>query len=170
MMLHTSVVRSAPLLHSRGAMACSARLGSPCCSVLDELKYQLSNSDEESRPARDLIENPIAFAYLIVLFALAAGLAYLALEDRRIAARQAQSLSEQMDAAEMLRAQGLDTEAMVLERDAKAQRKAAKPAPEKPKGLANTDPYGDDDEGNRFQRRQGRAARSNRRKGSRKKR
>ena len=165
--------------------------GSPRCGFVDELKYQLSNADEESRPARDLVENPAAFAcalvaalnllsaalplriqrpcarspaaavlmphvgsldrYLIVLFLLASGLAYLASEDRRIAARQEQSLRELEDAASMLREQGLSTEAAVLDKEIKTQRKP--PEPPKPKGLAS-DPF-DDDDGNRFQRRQG---------------
>ncbi len=137
-----------------------ARAGHISCSVLDDLKYQLSNADEESRPARDLIENPIAFAYLLVLLALAGGLAYLALEDRRIAARQAQSLREMEDAAAMLREQGLTREAAVLDRDLRAQR--APPPKEKPKGLA-ADPFADD-EGNRFQRRTQRRKRKGKRK------
>ena len=139
---------AAPLLTPQHASV--ARAGPLSCSILDDLKYQLSNADEESRPARDLIENPIAFAYLLVLLALAGGLAYLALEDRRIAERQAQSLREMEDAAAMLRDQGLTREAAVLDRDLRAQR--APPPKEKPKGLA-ADPYGADDDVNRFQRR-----------------
>ena len=159
------------LLHPHAAKPLLARLchGSPSprcstvrCSILDELKYQLSNADEESRPARDLVENPIAFAYLIVLFALAAGLAYLALEDRRIAARQEQSLREMEEAASMLREQGRAKEAAILDQDLRAQRAPPKPDPSKPKGLA-ADPYGPAD-GNRFQRRNARDERRKKRK------
>ena len=136
---------------------------SPRCDVLDDLKYQLSNSDEGTRPARDLVENPVAAAYLFVLALFGGGLAYLLYLDTQAASKREAAFREQQEAAEMLRAQGLEQEAAVLDRDLKQQKKANKPAKEKPKGLA-ADPYGDADQGNRFERRQGRAAKRAKRK------
>jgi len=125
--------------------------------ILEELKYQLSNSDEEIRPASDLVETPIALAYLVILALLAAGLASLAYSDTQAKARREAALREQEEAAEMLRARGLTAEAKVLERDLKKESTLAKP--KKPKeNVRNTDPYGDTVEGNRFVRRQGRSA------------
>ena len=144
----------------RFATTTAARLRSaPRLGLFDDLKYQLSNADEGSRPARDLVENPIALAYLLVLAAMAGGLAWLALQDSRNAARREASLLEMQDAAEMLREQGKLEEAAELERDLGLQRQPKEPTKPKPRGLA-ADPYGmDEDGGNRFERRQGRAAR-----------
>jgi hypothetical protein len=147
------VVGAQPLLRF---VLTAPRCKPPRADILDELKYQLSNSDEGTRPTSDLVENPVAAAYLAVLVLFGAGLAYLLWSDTQATARKEAAFREQMAAAEMLRAQGLDEEAAVLDRDLKKQRKPNKPAAEKPKGLA-ADPYGDDS-GNRFERRQGRAA------------
>ena len=139
--------------------AARLRSATPRLDLVDELRYQLSNADEGTRPARDLVENPIAFAYLLVLAAMAGGLAWLALQDSRNAARREASLLEMQDAADMLREQGRLQEAAVLEQDLTKQRQPKEPKPEpKPRGIA-ADPYSLDEDGNRFQRRQGRAAR-----------
>ena len=130
---------------------------SPRMDMLEELKYQLSNSDEGTRPARDLVENPIAAAYLVVLALLGAGLAFLIYSDSKSGARRSMALSEQADAAEMLRQQGLEEQAAVLESDLVKQQEVDAPMPSKPRGLA-ADPYGDMESGNRFERRQGRNA------------
>lgn len=148
----------APLLPMRAAV--SRHAVAPRMDILDELKYQLSNSDEGTRPARDLIENPVAAAYLLVLALFGAGLGYLIYSDTQAKARREAAYREQEAAAEMLRAQGLEAEAAVLDRDLKKQVKAdSKPKgePSKPKGLA-ADPYDMMDSGNRFERRQSRTA------------
>lgn len=164
-LLHRADAR--PLLSSTAAAARGAsRYGvAPRMDILDELKYQLSNSDEGTRPARDLVENPVAAAYLVVLAIFGAGLAFLVYSDTQTKARREAALREQEQAASMLRAQGLEDEAAALERDLKREKKAAaaKPKPAEPKGLA-ADPFADD-EGNRFERRQGRAAQRKKKKG-----
>ena len=38
------------------------RHSAPRADLLEDIKYGLSNADEGSRPARDLIENPVAAA------------------------------------------------------------------------------------------------------------
>lgn len=139
------------------------RAAAPRLDILDDLKYQLSNADEGSRPARDLVENPVAFAYLGVLALFGAGLAYLAYQDTQINAKRQAAFMEQKQAAEMLRAQGLDEEAAVLDRDLKKERKTAKPKAEAPKGYAGSS-FAEDDPGNRFERRQGSTARKKRQK------
>lgn len=58
-----------------------ARLGAPRADLLDDLKYQLSNSDDGSRPARDLVENPVAAAYLVVLLLFAGGALHYVFAD-----------------------------------------------------------------------------------------
>ena len=155
----------------RLAAPCALRAAAPRLDILDDLKYQLSNADEGTRPARDLVENPAATAYLFVLALLGGGLAYLLWSDTQVAARRDAALKEQLAAAEMLRAQGLEDEAEELVKDLKkerrAERKKKEPAPDKPKGLA-ADPYGVGDTGNRFERRQGRAAKREKRKKRRK--
>ena len=139
-----------------------ARTPTPRADLLEDIKYGLSNSDAESRPARDLIENPVAFAYLLVLAAFGAGLAYLLYSDTQAKGRREAALREQRAAAQMLREQGLEQEAAVLDRDLKVERRRearAEAKKDEPKGLA-ADPYaGFGDEGNRFERRQGREAR-----------
>lgn len=148
---------AAPLLGvSRQPLArsCAAR-----CDILDELKYQLSNSDEETRPARDLVENPVALAYLIVLVGLAGGLAYLLYMDKQAGARREAAYREQREAAEMLRLQGLEDAALELDRDLK-QLKKAKKAESKPKPMGLQADIIDDASGNRFVRRQVRTMRS----------
>ena len=131
------------------------RARTPRCDVLEDLKYQLSNADEGSRPARDLVENPIASAYLVVLAILGGGLAYLLYLDTQTKAKREAAYQEQRQAAEMLRAQGLEVEAAELDRDLKRIEKASKAAkdPPKPRGL-QADPYDDSSGGNRFLRRQ----------------
>ena len=154
---HRNLMRllsTAPRLHF--AATPLARTCTPRCDVLDDLKYQLSNADPESRPARDLVENPVAAAYLVVLAIFGGGLAYLLYLDTQAKAKRESALREQEMAIAMMREQGNEEAAAVLAKDLKRERKPPKPA-EKPKGLA-ADPYGD--EGNRFERRQGREAKS----------
>ena len=133
--------------------------------ILDELKYQLSNSDEGSRPARDLVENPVAAAYLVVLALFGGGLAYLLWLDTQASAKREAALREQEAAIAMMREQGFEEEAAVLAKDLKAERK---PKPKPPPGMGPMDKirqmqggsqFAEDDPGNRFERRQGREAR-----------
>ena len=151
--MHLTVGR--PVLLRAAAPAVRAQ----CCrmDVLDDLKYQLSNADPESRPARDLVENPVAAAYLVVLAILGGGLAYLLYLDTQATAKREAALKEQMEAAEMLRAQGLVKEASVLDSDLKRESKPPKPAPQ---GMQpqQGNVFAEDLGGNRFERRQGRAA------------
>lgn len=134
--------------------------------ILDELKYQLSNADEGSATTRDLVENPVAVAYLAVLLLFGGGLAYLAYQDTQIEKRKAAALKEQMAAAEMLRAQGLEREAAILDKDLKQEKRkpkvesANKPLDILKNGFQQPQNYvPEEEEGNRFERRQGRAAR-----------
>lgn len=147
------LVPTAPALYRSSAALARAR--SARCDVLDDLKYQLSNADEGTRPARDLVENPVAAAYLLVLAVLGGGLAYLLYLDTQATAKREAAYLEQRQAADMLREQGLEAEAAELDRDLKRLEKASKEAnnPPKPKGL-QADPYDEDAAGNRFGRRQ----------------
>lgn len=138
--------------------------------VAGELRYQLSNADPESRPARDLIESGPATAYLVVLALFAAGLAWLALADSRAKAKREEGMAEIEAAAERMRADGYAEEAAVLDSELKDMRR--KPKPKKEEGAAWGDPRlrvlgsafqpkvgdaaagFDDDEGSRFERRQ----------------
>ena len=151
------------------ARACS-RTSTVRADLIEDIKYGLSNADEESRPARDLVESPVALAYLVVLAALAGGLAWLALQDQRNARKREASFLEQERAAAMLRSQGLDSEAAALEKDlVVARAPPPKQAEPKPRGLGASDPY-DTDGGNRYERRQGRAAKREKREKAKKRR
>lgn len=101
-------------------------------------------------------------ADLAVLLVFAGGLAFLALQDSKKEARREASLREMMDAAEMLRAQGLEDEAAALDSEVAAQRKPKKPKAPKKRSMAG-DPF-DDAENNRFARRQGRTAKRKRKR------
>jgi len=176
------LVSPGPLLRFAATQP-ALRTAAPRLDVLDDLKYQLSNADPESRPARDLVENPVAAAYLVVLAIFGGGLAYLLYLDTQANAKREAALKEQREAAEMLRAQGLDDAAFALERDLKKERKEArakKAAAEKPMGMGMGMPgmgmggggnaFAEDlDTGNRFERRQGPTARKKRKKGSKRK-
>ena len=59
-----------------------------------------------SSGARDLIENPVAAAYLVVLALFGAGLAYLLYVDTQAKAKKEAAFQEQREAAMMLREQG----------------------------------------------------------------
>ena len=102
---------------------------------------------------------------MVVLALIAGGLGYLAYQDTQAAARREASLREMEAAAAEFRAQGLTQEAAAMEEDLKSQRKAKKEEKKPARGLADFDM---DEQGNRFARRQGRAAK--RAKKSRKKR
>ena len=103
-----------PLIPSQGPSR--LRSGVPRANVVDDLKYQLGNADEGTRPASDLVDQPAALAYLFVLLFMASGLAYLANQDRKIAARREESLRELEEQAAVLREQGLEEQAAVLVR------------------------------------------------------
>jgi hypothetical protein len=142
------------LHHVSPLLAC--RHAAPRADVMEDLKYQLSNADEGSRPASDLIQNPIAGAYLVVLAMFAGALGYLAFQDSRAAARREASLREMEAAAAEFRAQGMLDEAAAMEEDLVKQRKPKKADAKQPaRGLGDFDL---DEQGNRFARRQGRAA------------
>ena len=123
----------------------------------------------------DLIENPVAAAYLFVLALFGGGLAYLLWLDTQATARREAALKEQLEAADMLRAQGLVEEAAAVEKDLKKERKP--PAPKESKGMGlpgmgmpgmgmqpQGDSFAEDNPGNRFERRQLRAAKKRRKK------
>ena len=162
-------MRILPLPSLRAAAPIALRAATPRADILEDLKYQLSNADEGTRPARDVVENPVAFAYIIVLALLGGGLAYLLFLDTQASARNKAALEEQERAVAMMREQGLEAEAAVLEKDLKKERRAAKPKPEQPKGLA-ADPEGMSPDANRFERRQGRAAKKAKKSKSKKRR
>jgi hypothetical protein len=167
------ILANKPLLQASTA---ATRSCAPRCDILEDLRYQLSNADEGSRPARDLVENPIAAAYLLVLAAFGAGLAYLLYLDTQTAAKREAALREQEEAAAMLRAQGLDTQAAALERDLMVERKPQKSDVEDndidirpsfmkvPIGGQRVPDGFQQKETNRYERRQGRAAKKAKRK------
>ena len=134
----------------------------------DDLNKRINYIDYLQQ-ARDVVENPVAFAYIIVLALLGGGLAYLLFLDTQASARNKAALEEQERAVAMMREQGLEAEAAVLEKDLKKERRAAKPKPEQPKGLA-ADPEGMSPDANRFERRQGRAAKKAKKSKSKKRR
>lgn len=164
-------MRLLPSVPLRSAALPALRFATPRADILEELKYQVSNADPDSRPARDLVENPVAFAYLGVLALFGAGLAWLLYQDTLIAQKKEAALKEQEAAAEMLRAQGLMNEARALEGDLSAER-APPPAASGQGGVgeffttaaqkAGIPGYAsapiEDNPGNRFERRQGKAA------------
>lgn len=159
------VLATAPLLR-HAAVSTVARTSVVTADVLDDLKYQLSNADPDSRPARDLVENPVAAAYLLVLALFGGGLAYLLYLDTQANARREAALREQEDVIAQFRAQGLEEEAAVMEKDLKRERKSNAPAKEKPKGL-QAPIFAEDEGGNRFMKRQapkGKEARKERKK------
>jgi hypothetical protein len=159
------MLSTAPLLR-HAAMSTVSRTSTLTADVLDDLKYQLSNADPESRPARDLVENPVASAYLLVLALFGGGLAYLLYLDTQANARREAALREQEEVIAQFRAQGLEKEAAVMEKDLKRERKPKTPPKEEAKGLQGPI-FAEDDGGNRFMKRQapkGKEARKERKK------
>ena len=146
------VLQTAPLLRHAATNAVS-RTSIVTADLVDDLKYQLSNADPDSRLARDLFENPVAAAYLVVLALFGGGLAYLLYLDSQAKAKREAALREQEMVIAQFREQGLEEEAKVMEKDLRRERKANMPAPEKPKGL-QAPVFAEDEGGNRFLRRQ----------------
>lgn len=153
-----------PLLRNRQHSA-SARLARPQASLLSGTGVPslilAVNDGESTRPARDLIENPAALAYLVVLTILVGFLAFLAISDQQAKQRareRAQRMEEDMQSVmattQSLREQGKLEEASVLEGELRNMRRetkdfvareAAKDAPQPPKDLRSS--------GNRYGRR-----------------
>ena len=159
------VPSTAPLLRATSPF----RACNPRADVLDDLKYQLSNADPATRPARDLVENPVATAYLFVLALFGGGLAYLLYLDTQAKARREAALLEQEEAIRMMREQGYEEEAAILQKDLKQERKAPNKKADQPKGL-KAPIFAEDDAGNRFERRQGREAKKQRKEKKKKRR
>ena len=120
-----------PLLRNR-QHSVSARLAQPQASLLP-LQLLAVNDGESTRPARDLIENPAATAYLVVLAVLVGFLSFLAISDRQAKQRakeRAQRMEEDMQAVmattQSLREQGKVEEANVLEGELKSMRRETK--------------------------------------------
>ena len=91
------------------------------------------NDGESTRPARDLIENPAALAYLVVLTILVGFLAFLAISDQQAKQRareRAQRMEEDMQSVmattQSLREQGKLEEASVLEGELRNMRRETK--------------------------------------------
>ena len=153
-----------PLLRNR-QHAVSARLAQPEASLLSGTGVPslilAVNDGESTRPARDLIENPAALAYLVVLTILVGFLAFIAISDQQAKQRareRAQRMEEDMQAVmattQSLREQGKLEEANVLEGELRNMRRetkdfvareAARDAPQPPKDLRSS--------GNRYGRR-----------------
>jgi len=120
-----------PLLRSR-QHSVSARLALPQAPLLP-LQLLVVNDGESTRPARDLIENPAAAAYLVVLAVLVGFLSFLAISDRQAKQRakeRAQRMEEDMQSVisttQSLREQGKLQEAQVLEGELKNMRRETK--------------------------------------------
>ena len=120
-----------PLLRNR-QHSVSARLAQPQPSLLP-LQLLAVNDGESTRPARDLIENPAATAYLVVLAVLVGFLSFLAISDRQAKQRakeRAQRMEEDMQSVmattQSLREQGKLEEAQVLEGELKSMRRETK--------------------------------------------
>ncbi len=134
--------------------------------VLENIKFQFSNSDPGTRPTSDLIESLPATAYLIVLAIFGGGLAWLALADARSASARKESMDFVEQEAARMRAEGLDREASILESDIINESTTEAAAPKGLFGGRVADPDSlDAEEGNRFQRRQGRLANQRKKKG-----
>ena len=127
-----------PLLRNR-QHSVSARLAQPQASLLPLSGTGMTslilavNDGESTRPARDLIENPAAAAYLVVLAVLVGFLSFLAISDRQAKQRakeRAQRMEEDMQAVmattQSLREQGKVEEANVLEGELKSMRRETK--------------------------------------------
>ena len=136
-----------------------------------ELQYQLSNADPDTRPVRDLVENPVSIAYLAVLAVFVGFLAWLALGDARATARRQEGYAFMEQEAERMRSEGMEQEAAVLEAEV-ADMRAGKGAGTLAGEGTETAPSGsrEDEEGNRFARRQGKLSEKRRRRRAKRKR
>jgi len=162
-----SPVARMPLLRSRQHSA-PARLAQPQASLpplsgtgMTSLILAV-NDGESTRPARDLIENPAAAAYLVVLAILVGFLSFLAISDRQAKQRakeRAQRMEEDMQSVmattQSLREQGKLKEASVLEGELKSMRRETKQfvASEAAKDAPNPSPQDLSSSGNRYGRR-----------------
>ena len=157
-----------PLLWNRQHSVSSARLAQPQASLLPLSGTGMTslilavNDGESTRPARDLIENPAAAAYLVVLAILVGFLSFLAISDRQAKQRakeRAQRMEEDMQSVmattQNLREQGKLREASVLEGELKSMRRETKKfvASEAAKGAPKPPPQDLQSSGNRFGRR-----------------
>ena len=117
----------------------------------------LAYKEDELSPVSDLFGSGPAVAYLVVLTLLLGGLGFLALQDRRAAAKRMEGLEEMRRVAAQLEADGSADEAAALTQEAARLEKLGgmdKPPPKKKKARRKKTALESlDDDRNRYTRR-----------------
>ena len=162
MLLDVAAARSPRLLSLRHRCApplalADAAVGGSSSALASGGGLLLAYKEDELSPVSDLFGSGPAVAYLVVLTLLLGGLGFLALQDRRAAAKRMEGLEEMRRVAAQLEADGSADEAAALTQEAARLEKLGgmdKPPPKKKKARRKKTALESlDDDRNRYTRR-----------------
>lgn len=161
-----------PPSHKRLADTTRPRTRAPLAAgerdILEDLKYQLSNADPESRPFSDVTDNKAGALYTFFLILTLGWVAWIIIKDQQQRRAQNTKFKEQREAINMFKEQGRDDVARMLEIDLEKEivkeEEPEKKKKWKPPPVVEEIGGSVEDAGNRYIRRNGRAARRERRK------
>ena len=148
---------AAPPLALADAAVGGAAVGGSSSALASGGGLLLAYKEDELSPVSDLFGSGPAVAYLVVLTLLLGGLGFLALQDRRAAAKRMEGLEEMRRVAAQLEADGSADEAAALTQEAARLEKLGgmdKPPPKKKKARRKKTALESlDDDRNRYTRR-----------------
>ena len=145
------------LIDDGSSSALASAVGGSSSALASGGGLLLAYKEDELSPVSDLFGSGPAVAYLVVLTLLLGGLGFLALQDRRAAAKRMEGLEEMRRVAAQLEADGSADEAAALTQEAARLEKLGgmdKPPPKKKKARRKKTALESlDDDRNRYTRR-----------------